>query len=76
MIERVAKAMQLETVNKPFSWESAARAAIEAMREPTPKMVHAMATLINFCENLNMGESPSPWDAYATMIDAALEDAK
>ena len=62
MIERVAKAMQLETVNKPFSWENAAWAAINAMREPTPEMTESPSYL--------NGE----WSRRSceAMIDAAL----
>ena len=38
MIARLAKAMQAESANKPFSWENAARAAIAALGEPTDAM--------------------------------------
>jgi hypothetical protein len=33
-LEEIARAMQAESANKPFSWKNAARAAVEAMREP------------------------------------------
>ena len=49
-------------------------AAIEAMREPTKEMNNAAEELIQECAVLDMGATPSPFDAYATMIDAALKE--
>jgi len=69
MIGRVAKAMQAETVNKPFSWDNAARAAIEAMREPTAHMMDA-----GFAEHEKYRPTYSHIirRAWMAMIDAAL----
>lgn len=64
MIERVAKALEKNLEGKEFSsFEDAARAAIEAMREPTPKMIEAaQSTADPYCES------------WPVMIDAALSE--
>jgi hypothetical protein len=48
MVERVARMTQLETVNKPFSWENVALAALEALREPTEEMIALGAGYCDF----------------------------
>jgi hypothetical protein len=72
MIERVIDAIQ-DTIDISESggvnFEKIARAAIEAMREPTPEMVDAMRLA-----NMNIAggyDGPSGWEAA---IDAALKD--
>jgi hypothetical protein len=65
MIERVARAIKDEFYRAPTStWNGCARAAIEAMRGPTPDMVAA----IGFPAGL---EGLRCWRA---MIDAALKE--
>ena len=62
MLDRVADAIQSASVNQPWSYENAARAAITAMRQPSPAMVKA---------GWEMGGSPRA-DIWRAMIDAAL----
>ncbi len=65
MVERVARAMLEDSDFKHWiDWESAARAAISAMREPTDAMVSAGLKLVDW----NLGAD----DAWRAMIDAAL----
>jgi len=74
VIEKVARAMCLESsgydswertpVDIQEAWKKSAKAAIEAMREPSEKMVQA-----GIDEGLH---KPGNW--YPAMIDAALED--
>ncbi|MEZ2132438.1 MULTISPECIES: hypothetical protein [unclassified Sinorhizobium] len=75
MIERVARAIMEDSGggrDRPdFNWryyESAARAAIEAMREPTEDM------RIAGCQETWL--DPSVDDIYRAMIDAALQEDK
>jgi hypothetical protein len=67
MIERVAKAMRAESGGKPFSWENAARAAIEALRQPTEEMIEAGDMVLD--SEYFSGE---PVDVWRAMIDATL----
>ena len=66
MIERVARAIYDEAADKPYATdlEPIARAAIEAMREPTREMLAAGM-------NEEGVDLLSEWRA---MIDAALKD--
>lgn len=65
MVDRVAKALEARLKGNEFlSYEDAARAAIEAMREPTKRM--AMA---GYGAN-DMKPAKAAWTA---MIDAALK---
>jgi hypothetical protein len=77
MVEKVAKAIkaedfQSENLLTNTDCQRLARAAIAAMREPTEKMVEAVYAA---AEGLGcvMYETPSPEQAWPTMIDAALE---
>lgn len=94
MLERVARAlwdMKEKATNPPnVSWRNAlpeerafmlkaARAAIEAMREPTPKMAEAgqaviLAAWINNSDLADEQSIADEHDVLAAMIDAALED--
>lgn len=78
MIERVAKALYDISLRKMNSaeWEDAgsftqdtkrreARAAIEAMREPTRDMIDAAATVDRYAE---------PGEEWGPMIDTALRE--
>jgi hypothetical protein len=66
MIERVAKAIVGPCLGDP---EKMARAAIEAMREPTVAMErHAM-------EDVNTYDIWLPGDFWRVMIDSALDKA-
>lgn len=76
MIERVAKAMmEASTTVGHSSWSDIARAAIEAMREPTEAMIeHADANAFGGVapgEPLYHGAK----NTWQHMIDAALSDA-
>lgn len=76
MIERVARAIyekrngqgcrpwSIQTNSHKRAYLDDARAAIEAMREPTPKMVHVVAA--------NWGRRT--WSEYNEVIDAALQE--
>lgn len=81
MIDRVAEALynkqkdlyvikQLEFKDSPhkYYWWSIARAAIEAMREPTDEMIDAAAKSVI----TNEIEPYGGW--YTAMIDAALNE--
>jgi hypothetical protein len=67
MTERVAKAIfDAMDITDGLDWTSAeryARAAIEAMREPTVDMIDAAASVDRYAE---------PGDEWGAMIDAAL----
>lgn len=56
--------------------EADARAAIEAMREPTPEMIAAGWRSVNLHKQrlgiARLGPGPSLSDGYTAMIDAAL----
>lgn len=86
MVERVARALDPEAFGHDFPVMAAkhyevrrsismkrARAAIEAMREPTEAMVKAVYDQADpgFCDE--PGESTSPRDAWQQMIDEALK---
>ena len=71
MVERVAKAIQDELgVDWPYAGHEflldAARAAIRAMREPTPAMVNAA--------NEAYANDPAAVNGYGYMVEAALAD--
>lgn len=68
MVERVARAIANSDGMHPEAWrpfEVNARAAIEAMREPTEGMIDA-----------GFGYTGYPEEAYKEMIDAALKEAE
>lgn len=97
MIKRVARAMCVPLGINPDDWHETdgvrvyaweleidqARAAIEAMREPTDSMGMAGAFAIFEAERADReianrtGEYPNipsaPWEAWKSMIDAALK---
>lgn len=87
MIERVARAIcrtTFEDIDGPdleaevdrcwYVWEGAARAAIEAMRQPTMAMVHAgeWAQEADWCGGDALGWKQIPV-TFTAMIDAALK---
>lgn len=73
MIDRVARALCEAEGDRDELWDAylePARAAIEAMREPTKEML--------FAGDLHCTYGCKCWsgDIYPAMIDAALEDKK
>jgi len=63
MVEKVAKALHKADVDcLGANWDDLARAAIEAMKEPTDEMVRASSRADNVI------------DAYELMISAALKE--
>ncbi|PKA40473.1 hypothetical protein CWR43_28280 [Rhizobium sullae] len=73
MIERVARAICLAELPTDNKWElcvPAARAAIEAMREPTDEMTSAMIWQVNDWQN----ERGTDQDVWYAPIDAALKE--
>jgi hypothetical protein len=54
-------------INPPMRWDEVARAAIEAMREPTPEM------LVNVYVT-DMPDEPMHAAVFRAMIDAALAE--
>ncbi|ASW06331.1 hypothetical protein [Rhizobium sp. 11515TR] len=75
IIERAAKAMEerrRELIGQPLAriWDELAKAAIEAMREPTEKMVEAGFDCVPPFGDHN------PDKAWRAMIDAALQEGK
>lgn len=75
MVERVAKAIRDCEASHDGSlpWiEHCARAAIEAMREPTQAMLDAGDEYdMQFVD-----EGGYPWEYYRVMIDAALKEGQ
>lgn len=74
MIERVARAMARERgLEQWHAMEDLARAAIEAMREPTPLMLdvadYAMPGVTKEASEANQRKA---WELWRKMIDAAL----
>lgn len=66
MVKRVAKALAALPSSQREggpTYDQYARAAIEAMREPTPQMLATFAD----------GDDPAYAEDWRTMIDAALE---
>lgn len=62
MIEKVAKAIEIQMCSKSWrDYEIVAKAAIQAMREPTAEMIKEVS------------DYGSGLDNYQSMIDAALE---
>ena len=76
MIKRLADAMQRETVNKPFSWENAARAALAELRTPTREMLAAADSAIPLFEEDERGIRVAGTDgalaAWEAMIAVAF----
>lgn len=77
MVERVAKALKERLEREQFfSYDDAARIAIEAMREPLPEMIGAFWRQKN-CGTQEIGQTGSETNDYAAWraaIDAALSD--
>lgn len=71
-IEQVAKALA-ETDGNMFSYEDQARAAIEAMREPTGAMV-ASGLNSDAWADAEGGATAILTSTYSAMIDAALKE--
>lgn len=67
MVEKVAEAIRLHTTDAHWTPEGLARAALEAMREPTEAMVQAGVTAD---PGKTLGERVT--NCHAAMIDAAL----
>lgn len=82
MIDRVAKA--LAKADATSSYKELARAAIEAMREPTDTMLVATEDVVSGYDDFAVGDGtiylsyPGYYDdaieAWNAMIDAALEE--
>lgn len=86
MVERVARALSIADGNHPGAcsndeeeipaWKlyvKDARAAIEAMREPTAAMRHAASDVLWY-EGLDEGQGyPPPREAWQAMLDEALK---
>lgn len=73
MIERVAKAIRLRDTTDEFAM---ARAAVEAMREPTKAMIIAGCENNPTCWNENTDDgfaADVANDVYRAMIDEALK---
>jgi hypothetical protein len=70
MIERVSRAIRDAEDNMANDWLDVARAAIEAMREPTDEMLSAAGTRRPVDDEV-MGPD-HPWALWDSMIDAAL----
>ena len=77
MVERVAfaiakarRAAEIERVKPSQLYDHLARAAIAAMREPTPEMVHVAYDHWQNTEAANMTTT------YTAMIDAALTSSE
>lgn len=70
MIERVAKALS-QQLDKDGYYVDAARAAIEAMRDPTPEMEKGLQAYLG---SLTAYDEPSCETAYRAMVDAALKE--
>ncbi len=71
MIERVARAIYADLPIGHAEARACARAAIEAMREPTPEMVKAglLASCLDPNDQTNQDTQPLVWQA---MLSAAL----
>lgn len=84
MVERVARAMERYADAGPWSYEELARAAIEAMREPTDAMLSATEDVVTGHDDFACGDGtlylsyPDFHDyavnAWVAMIDAALNE--
>jgi hypothetical protein len=75
MVEKVAKAIhekayETRGADRMPDWEAVAKAAIEAMREPTQEMLNARHLITK--DNYIADET----DNWRAMIDAALTDGK
>jgi hypothetical protein len=70
MIERVSRAIRDAEDNMANDWLDVARAAIEAMREPTDEMLSAAGTRRPVDDEV-MGPD-HPWALWDSMTDAAL----
>lgn len=74
IVERVAKAIQEEARNPLGSGMSAARAAIEAMREPTREMRNAGCASLVGDRGVAHADQVDAWHIFRAMIDAALKE--
>jgi hypothetical protein len=75
MVERVALALRKHDVSGTVS-RVLARAAIEAMRDPTKAMAHAGSQTNYGYGSCAPGRAPTTRDVWADMIDAALAPAE
>ena len=77
VVERVARAIKAKSANEYAGWDELARAAIEAMREPTEAMLRAIHDGPLLADDHEMSEQQRAWiaDIWSTGIDAALADA-
>ncbi len=75
MIETVARALERA---EGGTYETIARAAIEAMREPTPKMIAEAWNSVTPAKKLagisRLGPGPGVSEVWRAMIDAALQE--
>jgi len=79
MVERVAQAINEEQHQRHMfgnrgmpEHEALARAAIEAMREPTDEMFQAVCAQLDALDK--KGFTPKEW--FSRMVDAALKEGK
>ena len=72
MIERVARAM--ENALDVLSYEDAARAAIQAMREPTDEMLDAFWNQTGESREMRSRVHSRARRYHEAMIDAALQE--
>jgi len=83
MVERVARAMRAQEYDADewdgtdssdrYYWQTAARAAIAAMREPTSEMMDAYLDLEDPMDDDWPYNPPAAKPAWQVMIDAALK---
>jgi hypothetical protein len=79
MVEQVAQAIEmagsrlLSGENRKMHFERVARAAIEAMRDPTGPMLTAGRINLGGTDELHVDEAQEAW---CRMIDAALSDGQ
>lgn len=73
MIERVARAIEQEIGPQDMDFAKIARAAVEAMREPTEAMLEVAQDMYEPVGDRAMWP-PEPKDAWPAMIDAALTE--
>lgn len=74
MVERVRAALQKHQAAFGPDYEGMARAAIEAMREPSEGMVEAGLVMVDACtDNWTAKASCIPEHVFPAMINAALK---